>query len=66
MFDRIVAAPAAESEATGTVSIDATRLKAHRTAAGLLEKGLFRAVSAAPGAGSTRCSTRSATQTASP
>ena len=66
VFDRIFAALAAESEATGTVSIDATHLKAHRTAASLLKKGLFRAVSVAPGAGSTRSSTRSATQTASP
>ena len=66
VFDRIFAALTAESEATGTVSTDATRLKAHRTAASLLKKGLFRAVSAAPGAGSTRSSTRSATQTASP
>lgn len=66
VFDRIFAALAAESQATGTVAIDATHLKAHRTAAGLLKKGLFRAVSATPGAGSTRSSTRSAMQTASP
>ena len=66
VFDRIFAAPAAESEATGTVSIDATHLKAHRTAASLLKEGLFRAVSVAPGAGSTPSPTRSATRTASP
>jgi putative transposase len=31
--------------------IDATHLKAHRTAASLLEKGLFPAISGAPKAG---------------
>lgn len=66
VFERIFEALAAESTATGTVMIDATHLKAHRTAASLLKKGLFRAVSDAPGAGSTPSSTRSATATASP
>ena len=66
VFDRIFQALAAESEATGTVMIDTTHLKAHRTAASLLKKGLFRAVSDVPAAGSTPSSTRSATATAGP
>ena len=66
VFNHIFAALAAEGRATGTVIIDATHLKAHRTAASLLKKGLFRAVSDAPGAASTRNCTRSATATASP
>jgi transposase len=48
VFDRIFAALAAGSDATGTVMIDATHLKAHRTAASLRKKGLFPAVSGAP------------------
>jgi len=48
VFDRIFATLAALSEATGTVMIDATHLKAHRTAASLLKKGMFRAVLDAP------------------
>jgi len=48
VFDRIFAALAADSEATGTVMIDATHLKAHRTAASLRKKGLFPAASAGP------------------
>ena len=44
VFNRIFAELAAESEAIGTVMIDATHLKAHRTAASLLKKGHFRAV----------------------
>ncbi len=47
VFDRIFATLAAASEATDTVMIDATHLKAHRTAASLL-KGLFPGASAAP------------------
>ncbi len=47
VFDRIFAL-AAGSDATGTVMIDATHLKAHRTAASLRKKGLFPAVSDAP------------------
>lgn len=39
VFDRIFATLAALSEATGTVMIDATHLKAHRTAASLLKEG---------------------------
>ena len=48
VFDRIFAALAAGSDATGTVMIDATHLKAHRTAASLRKKGLFPAVSDGP------------------
>ena len=66
VFNRIFATLATEGAATGTVMIDATHLKAHRTAASLLKKGLFRAVSDAPGAASIRSSTRSATAKAGP
>jgi transposase len=51
VFDRIFAALAAGSDATDRVMIDATHLKAHRTAASLLKKGLFPGVSDAPRAG---------------
>ena len=47
VFDRIFAALSAMSEATQTVMIDATHLKAHRTAASLLKKGMFPAASVA-------------------
>jgi putative transposase len=50
VFDRIFATLAGASAATDTVTIDATHLKAHRTAASLLKKGLFPAVSGEPGA----------------
>lgn len=39
VFNRIFATLAAMSEATGAVMIDATHLKAHRTAASLLKRG---------------------------
>lgn len=45
VFDQIFAALAFASSATGAVMIDATHLKAHRTAASLLKKGLFPAAS---------------------
>ena len=48
VFDRIFTSLAAEAEATDTVMIDATHLKAHRTASSLLKKGLFPAASDAP------------------
>ena len=48
VFDRIFATLAGESAATNTVMIDATHLRAHRTAASLLKKGLFPAVSDEP------------------
>ena len=66
VFARIFEAPAAESRAAGTVMIDATHLKAHRTAASLPEKGVFRAVSDAPEAGSTQSRARSGMAMAGP
>lgn len=45
VFDRIFATLAAASEATDSAMIDATHLKAHRTAASLLKRGLFPAAS---------------------
>ena len=51
VFNRIFAALAAEDGPPERIMIDSTPLKAHRTAASLLKKGLFRDVSAAPGAG---------------
>jgi putative transposase len=48
VFDRIFSTLAALSEATGTVMIDSTHLKAYRTAASLLKKGAFPAVLDAP------------------
>ncbi|MBR0662199.1 IS5 family transposase [Neoroseomonas oryzicola] len=41
VFDRIFAALAAEGGPPGRLMIDSTHLKAHRTAASLLQKGLF-------------------------
>ena len=46
MFDRIFAALAGEGPKPERIMIDA--LKAHRTAAGLLKKGMFPVVSGAP------------------
>jgi len=48
VFDRIFAALAGEGGPPERLMIDSTHLKAHRTAASLLQKGLFPAVSAAP------------------
>jgi transposase len=45
VFDRIFSELAAAGDATETVMIDATHLKAHRTAASLLKKGLYPGVS---------------------
>ena len=45
VFDRIFASLASEREAPEQLMIDATHLKAHRTAASLLKKGFFPAVS---------------------
>jgi putative transposase len=47
VFDRIFAALAARGGKPDQLMIDATHLKAHRTAASLLKKGLFPAVSGA-------------------
>ena len=51
VFDRIFAALAGEGGPPGRLMIDSTHLKAHRTAASLLQRGLFPAASAAPRAG---------------
>src|SRR5271165_4723428 len=51
VFDRIFADLAGQSGAPDRLIIDSTHLKAHRTAASLLKKGLFPAVSGARRAG---------------
>lgn len=51
VFDRIFAGLAGEGPKPERIMIDATHLKAHRTAASLLKKGLFPAVSDEPRAG---------------
>lgn len=51
VFDQIFASLAGERDAPGQLMIDATRLKARRAAASLLEKGMFPAVLGAPRAG---------------
>ena len=48
VFDRIFASLAAEAGPPGLLMIDSTHLKAHLTAASLLQRELFPAVSAAP------------------
>ena len=48
VFDRIFETLAAKGGKPDRLMIDATHLKAHRTAASLLKKGLFPAVSGAP------------------
>ena len=48
VFNRIFAALAAKGGKTDQLMIDATHLKAHRTAASLLKKGLFPDISGAP------------------
>ena len=48
VFNRIFAALAGKAGRPDTLMIDATHLKAHRTAASLLKKGLFPDVSGAP------------------
>ena len=48
VFSRIFAELAAKGGGPDTLMIDATHLKAHRTAASLLKKGLFPDVSAGP------------------
>jgi transposase len=48
VFDRIFAALASERPKPERIMIDTTHLKAHRTAASLLKKGLFPAASGAP------------------
>lgn len=51
VFDRIFAALAGEGPDPERIMIDATHLKAHRTAASLLKKGMFPVVSGEPKAG---------------
>lgn len=51
VFDQIFVALAGEGPRSERIMIDATHLKAHRTAASLLKKGLFPVVSGAPKAG---------------
>ena len=51
VFDRIFAALAGEGSKPERIMIDTTHLKAHRTAASLLKKGLFPAASAGPRVG---------------
>ena len=48
VFDRIFANLAGEGPKPDSIMIDATHLKAHRTAASLLKKGMFPVVSGAP------------------
>ena len=48
VFDRIFAALSAEGGPPERLMIDSTHLKAHRTAASLLKRGLFPAVSGEP------------------
>ncbi len=48
VFDRIFAELAAKAGKPDRLMIDATHLKAHRTAASLLKKGLYPDVSGAP------------------
>ena len=48
MFDRIFAALAGAGPRPERIMIDATHLKAHRTAASLLKKGMFPVVSGEP------------------
>ena len=51
VFDRIFAGLAGEGPKPERIMIDATHLKAHRTAASLLKKGMFPAASGEPRAG---------------
>jgi hypothetical protein len=51
VFNRIFAALAGETGPPSRLMIDATHLKAHRTAASLLKKGRFLAASVVPRAG---------------
>ncbi len=51
VFDRIFSGLAAEDGEAGTLQIDATHLKAHRTACSLAKKGMFRATLVAQKAG---------------
>ena len=50
MFDGIFVALSRKGPKPERIMIDATHLKAHRTAASLLKKGIFPTISDAPGA----------------
>ncbi len=65
VFDRIFA-ELSKGGVTEQLMIDATHLKAHRTAASLLKKGLYPAGSGAAGAGCPPSCLRYATFTAAP
>ena len=56
VFDRIFAALSAEGGPPERLMIDSTHLKAHRTAASLLKRGLFPAVSGEPRVACPHCS----------
>lgn len=51
VLDKIFVALSQDGLMPERIMIDATHLKAHRTAASLLEKGMFPAISGAPKAG---------------
>jgi transposase len=51
VFNRIFAELVAGSDTSDRLMIDATHLKAHRTAASLLKRGLYRALSDAVATG---------------
>ena len=51
VFDKIFSRLSTEGDPPDTFMIDATHLKAHRTASSLLKKGMFPAASGAPKAG---------------
>jgi len=51
VFDRIFSRLTADAGPSGILMIDATHLKAHRTAASLLKKGMFPGALAGPKAG---------------
>jgi transposase len=48
VFNKIFASLVAEGDPPDSLMIDATHLKAHRTAASLLKKGVFPALSGGP------------------
>jgi transposase len=62
VFDRIFAALAGGEPKPERIMIDSTHLKAHRTAASLLKKGLFPVASGARKAGRTASSMSSTTR----
>jgi transposase len=63
VFNRILAALAAKGSKPDQLMIDSTHLKAHRTAASLLKRGMFPDVSDAPKGALTQSFTRCAPAT---